>query len=78
MRRAGQPSNVHIGAGDKGGRKVVLTYLAGPWPGIYTFESGRLQIIDAAPEQPKPAKPAPKKKPKGTPKTATSGRVTVQ
>ena len=79
VRRGGQPSNVTIGAGDKGARKVVLTYLSGPWPGIYTFASGRLQEIDAAPVQPKPAKPAPKKKPKRVPpKTATTERVYVQ
>lgn len=77
VRRAGQPSNVSIGAGDKGARKVVLTYLSGPWPGIYTFDSGRLKEIDAAPEQPKPAKTPPKKK-RAAPKTATSGRVSVQ
>ncbi len=78
VRRGGQPSNVTIGAGDKGARKVVLTYLSGPWPGIYTFASGRLQEIDAAPVQPKPAKPAPKKKPKRAPKTATTERLYVQ
>lgn len=79
VRRGGQPSNVTIGAGDKGARKVVLTYLGGRWPGIYTFASGRLQEIDAAPEQPKPAKPAPKKNPKrAPPKTATTDRVYVQ
>jgi len=79
VRRAGQASNVNIGAGDKGARKVVLTYLSGPWPGIYTFASGRLQEIDAAPVQPKPAKPALKKKPKrAPPKTATTGRPYVQ
>jgi hypothetical protein len=37
---------------------VVLTYMNGPWPGIYTFSAGRLKVVDrvAAPEQPKPAK----------------------
>lgn len=83
VRRGGQPSNVAISSGDKGSRKVVVTYLSGPWPGIYTFDSGRLQEIDAAPDQPKPAKPvkkAPKRKaaPKTAPKTANTGRVTVQ
>ena len=63
VRRAGVPSNVSIGVGDTNDRRVVLTYLAGPWPGIYTFSSGRLREISAAPMQPKPpAKPAPKKK----------------
>lgn len=60
VRRAGQPNNVTIGAGDKGERKVVISYLGGTWPGIYTFNSGRLQAIDRAPEQLK--KPTPKKK----------------
>jgi hypothetical protein len=78
VHRAGAPSNVSIGSGDKGARKVVLTYLGGPWPGIYTFASGRLEEIDAAPAQEKP-KPAPKKKPKrAAPKTATTERISVQ
>ncbi len=74
VERAGLANNVAIGAGDKGERKVVLTYLSGPWPGIYTFADGRLKVIDRAPEQPKPAKSAPKKTPKkkaGAPKTAS-------
>ena len=66
VRRAGVPANVSIGVGDNNDRRVVLTYLSGPWPGIYTFASGRLKEISAAPVQPKPpakpAKPAPKKK----------------
>ena len=70
VQRAGSPNNVAIGAGDRGERKVVLTYLSGPWPGIYTFNDGRLKIIERAPEQPKPAKTAPKKKPL-KPKTAS-------
>jgi hypothetical protein len=61
VRRAGHPSNVAISAGQGGERKVVLTYLEGPWPGIYTFDAGRLKEVDAAPEPEKP-KPAPKKK----------------
>jgi hypothetical protein len=63
VRRAGTPANVNIGAGDNNDRNVVLTYLSGPWPGIYTFSSGRLKEIAAAPEQPKvAAKSAAKKK----------------
>ena len=61
VQRAGTPGNVAISTGDKGERKVVLTYLSGPWPGIYTFIGGRLNVVERAPEQPKPAKPAPKK-----------------
>lgn len=62
VRRAGQPGNVSIGADEGGERKVVLTYASGPWPGIYTFTSGRLKTIDMVPEQQKPKAPA--KKPK--------------
>jgi hypothetical protein len=62
VRRAGRPGNVNIGAGDRGGRKVVLTYLTGPWPGIYTFDSGRLKVVDRAPEPPAPAAELPKTK----------------
>lgn len=61
VRRAGLASNVSIGVGDKNERRVVLTYLGGTWPGIYTFQSGRLKEIARAPEQPKP-KAVPKKK----------------
>jgi len=64
VQRAGLASNVAIGSGDRGERKVVLTYLGGPWPGIYTFADGRLKVIDRAPEQPKPAKTPTKKAPK--------------
>jgi hypothetical protein len=74
VRRAGLPSNVSISVGEKGERKVVLTYLSGTWPGIYTFASGRLKEINRAPEPPKPAKTTPKKKSKKTvkPKTAAT------
>jgi hypothetical protein len=70
VQRAGAASNVAISATDKGERKVVLTYLSGPWPGIYTFTGGRLKVVDASPDQPKPAKPAPKKTPKKKPAAA--------
>jgi hypothetical protein len=74
VQRAGIPTNVAINAGDKGERRAVLTFLSGPWPGIYTFDDGRLKVIDRAPEQPKPAAAPAKKTPKkksGAPKTAT-------
>ncbi len=75
VRRAGVPGNVNIGAGDKGERKVVLTYLAGTWPGIYTFDAGRLKVVDRAPVPETPVKPAKKQKQKAKktakPKTAT-------
>jgi hypothetical protein len=75
VRRAGTPSNVAIGAGESGDRRVVLTYLSGPWPGIYTFSSGRLKVIDAAPVSEK--KPAPKKK-KRAKSASSAGRTYVQ
>lgn len=78
VRRAGHPSNVAISAGDGGERKVVLTYLEGPWPGIYTFASGRLKEVDAVPEPEKP-KPVPKKKkPKRAKSASSAERIYVQ
>jgi hypothetical protein len=74
VQRAGTPSNVAINAGEKGERKVVLTYLGGPWPGIYTFTGGRLNVVERAPEQPKPAKAAPKKTPKKKPPPKTASQ----
>ncbi len=62
VQRAGVPGNVAIGAGAGGERSVVLTYLSGPWPGIYHFADGRLKVIDRAPAPPEPPKPPPKKK----------------
>ncbi|MDO8876929.1 MAG: hypothetical protein Q8M24_00745 [Pseudolabrys sp.] len=79
VRRAGVPANVSIGAGDSNDRRVVLTYLAGPWPGIYTFSSGRLKEISAAPVQPKPAaKPAAKRKPVAAAKPRATQPAPVQ
>ena len=79
VQRAGSPEQVAISAGEQGDRKVVLTYLSGPWPGIYTFNDGRLKVIERAPEQPKPAKAAPKKKPTKAedrqPRNRTRGRA---
>ena len=75
VRRAGLATNVNVGAGDKGERKVVLTYLTGPWPGIYTFGDGRLREVNRAPEPPAPPKAPPKKgnaKKPIKPKTATA------
>lgn len=62
VQRAGTPGNVAISAGDKGERKVVLTYLSGPWPGIYHFAGGRLKEIVRAPAPPEPPKTAKKNK----------------
>lgn len=82
VRRAGTPGNVNLTAGDKGERRVVLTYLTGPWPGIYTFDSGRLKILDRAPAPPAPAKPLKTRKAAkpAKPKTANApvGRGSLQ
>jgi hypothetical protein len=62
VRRAGPPNNVNISAGAKGERRVVLSYLSGPWPGVYHFDNGRLKEIERAPQPAAPAKPAKKKR----------------
>lgn len=72
VQRAGTPGNVAISAGDKGERRVVLTYLSGTWPGIYHFADGRLKEIDRAPAPPASPKAPPKKKTTAKKKTATS------
>jgi hypothetical protein len=69
VQRAGTPGNVAIGAGDRGERNVVLTYLSGPWPGIYRFSDGRLKVVERAPAPPAPPKAPPKKKKAAAKKT---------
>jgi hypothetical protein len=60
--RAGQPTRVDLSAAEGGERKVVLTYMTGPWPGIYNFFGGRLKEVErvavAEPVKPKPKKRA--------------------
>jgi len=60
---AGVPEQINIGASEGGDRRAVLTYGKGDHPGIYTFVSGRLKIIErvAAPPRPEPRRRAPKK-----------------
>jgi hypothetical protein len=70
VRRAGAPGNVAVSTGPGGERAVVLTYVGGSLPGIYHFSSGRLKVIEKAPEPPKPEKPV-RKRAKPKPKTAT-------
>jgi len=57
--RAGFPTNIEIGADPSGERSVTLTYMQGPWPGLYRFRAGRLVSIERVviPEPPKPKKP---------------------
>jgi hypothetical protein len=65
IRGIGAPDSVNISTTPGGGRMAVVTWLRGPRAGIYTFTSGRLSSVEAAPEQPaqpKAAKPKAKKK----------------
>jgi len=62
VRRAGQPNNVSVGADETGERKVVLTYLTGQAPGVYTFAAGRLKVVERAPEPQRQARPASRSK----------------
>jgi len=75
VRRAGAPNSINIGADEKGERKVMMSYLAGSWPGIYQFQSGRLKEVEAAPEPAKPAKPVRKKPVKKKPAQAANHDV---
>ncbi len=62
--RLGQATAVNFGTGAYGSRSVVLTYNAGPRPGIYRFENGRLLEMDRVEGLPSAAeKKATKKKP---------------
>ena len=63
-RRAGTVEKVDFGVNDRGERSVVLTYLRGPWPGVYRFVGGRLASVERAPGPP----PAPAKSQKATAK----------
>ena len=58
VRRAGPVETIESGVNARGERSVVLTYVRGPWPGIYRFAGGRLVSIEKAPAPPPaPAKP---------------------
>lgn len=64
VRRAGPVEKIDVGSDERGERAVTLTYLRGPWPGVYRFAGGRLVSIERAPGPP----PAPAKPQKGTAK----------
>ena len=61
VRRAGAVEKVDFGVDDRGQRAVTLTFLRGPWPGVYRFAGGRLVSIERAPGPP-PAPPKAEKK----------------
>jgi hypothetical protein len=52
VRRAGPPEQLQIGADERGDRAVVITYVRGPRPGIYSFAGGRLKSVERAPGAP--------------------------
>src|SRR5262249_19029914 len=67
--RAGRVEKMDVGSDGRGERAVTLTYLRGPWRGVYRFAGGRLVSIERAPgPPPAPAKPqkGAAKKPAGT------------
>ena len=69
VRRAGPVEKIDVGSDERVERAVTLTYLRGPWPGIYRFTGGRLVSIERAPGPPPAPAKAPKastKKPAGT------------
>ena len=59
--RAGQPNSVQLGKNPNGDRTAVLTFNAGPRPGIYHFEHGALMEIEGVPVPPAAPKIAKKK-----------------
>jgi hypothetical protein len=68
VHRTGPVEKMELGTTGRGERSLVLTYLKGPWPGVYRFTAGRLVSIERAPAAPEPsAKAATRsKKPAGT------------
>ncbi|HEX8827461.1 MAG TPA: hypothetical protein VF778_05050 [Xanthobacteraceae bacterium] len=67
VNRAGAPNSVQLGKNPNGDRTAVLTFDAGPRPGIYHFERGALMEVEGVPAPPAPPKVA-KKKPANPPK----------
>jgi hypothetical protein len=58
--RAGAPSQVQLGKNPNGDRTAVLTFDAGPRPGIYRFERGALMTMDRVAAPPPPPQVAKK------------------
>jgi hypothetical protein len=72
VKRAGAPEKMELGTNERSERTLMLTYIQGTRPGIYSFVAGRLIAIERAPEPPappKPVKPAKTAKPKPKPKS---------
>jgi hypothetical protein len=56
---SGPPDQINASGSTTSDRRVVMTYLKGEHPGVYTFVSGRLKVMDELPGQ---ARPEPKKR----------------
>lgn len=68
VRGIGAPDSVNLSSNPRGERVAVVTWLHGPRAGIYTFNAGRLSMVERAPE---PAAPPKMAKPKAKKKAAT-------
>ena len=55
VHRTGPVEKMELGTTGRGERSLVLTYLKGPWPGVYRFTAGRLVSIERAPAAPEPS-----------------------
>jgi hypothetical protein len=80
VQRLGQPNNVNLGQNPNGLRSAILTYSAGPRPGVYRFEAGKLTEMDRVEQPPTqaeqkapPKKKTAKKKPAAPPPPAKTG-----
>ena len=80
VQRLGQPNSVNLGQNPNGLRGAVLTYSAGPRPGVYRFEGGKLTEMDRVEQPPMqaeqkapPKKKVAKKKPAAPVQPAKSG-----
>jgi len=73
----GAPNVVNLGTNPNGSRSAMLSFIGGPRPGVYRFESGRLTEMDrvaapAPPPEPEKKKVA-KKKPAKPPEAPPAG-----
>lgn len=69
VRGIGAPDSVNLSSNERGDRIAVINYSKGQRAGVYTFTSGRLSSVERGSEpavEPKPGKPARKKKPAAT------------
>jgi hypothetical protein len=55
VHRTGPVEKMELGTTGRGERSLVLTYLKGPWPGVYRFTAGRLLSIERVPAAPEPS-----------------------